>query len=69
MIQEFSISGWFKLTRGVIRVAPATGYHFSSYLNAEDVAKPGDRTLSFFVIGNIFHFSTYNLSPANNNLY
>jgi hypothetical protein len=57
------------LHRGVNRAAWATGYHFNSNLNAEDVSKPGDRTLAFFIIGQTLHFPTYSLRPANNNLY
>ena len=57
-----------KLVPGVNRAAWATGYHFNSNAKPEDLAKPGDRTLAFFIINNILHFPTYDLNSGNNNV-
>ncbi|EGR26994.1 hypothetical protein IMG5_203340 [Ichthyophthirius multifiliis] len=67
-VQEFSISGWFRINRGSNRAAWSTGYHFNDNTTPQDFAQPGDRTLAFFIINNILHFCTYDLTSKNNNI-
>ncbi|EGR30429.1 induced during granule regeneration 1, putative, partial [Ichthyophthirius multifiliis] len=70
-ISAYSVEGYFKVSSEVENKEWATGFHLTSTRKFEesDHEKPGDRVLAFMVIGNIMHFSTYDLNTSNTNYY
>ncbi|EGR29256.1 induced during granule regeneration 1 precursor, putative, partial [Ichthyophthirius multifiliis] len=64
-IQEFSLQGWFRVSRSANRQNNAAVYQLNQNLVPEDKAKVGDRVLALHMQQNVYSFTTYDLATNN----
>lgn len=68
-VSAYSVELYFKVSSDYENKLFATAYQFTSNKILTNEIVFGDRVLSLFVIGNIMHFSSYDLNNENPNFY